>query len=362
MASVKRRSNSRFWVCCYRSSETGKRIQVSSKTADRHEAMQLAWTLEGLGRNYNRERALRIVNDIATANGRQMIDDIPCQNYFAQWRKAREPDWSDSTRKCFHAIEKRFLEYFPNVAVGSVSRQMITDYRDHMMSLGRSRKTIMQHMKYIRRVFQSALESERIPENPVEGVVLLSPRPSAKQPFTMQQFRGLLNKTDGEWHRLILVAGLTGQRLMDVLALKHEDIDRETNTIRFRRRKNKDFHYVPLHAAIKETIPAEIGCIFPDLSALPKTGSRSVSAQFRETILPMIGIVQEYASNAGGNKRVTEYSFHSLRHMLSTELNRLGASQETRMFIVGHDDRKVSAGYTHMDMETAQVMLARVSV
>ena len=33
--------------------------------------------------------------------------------------------------------------------------------------------------------------------------------------------------------------------------------------------------------------------------------------------------------------------------MLSTVLNSVGVSEETRMRIVGHADRRVSAGYTH---------------
>jgi len=178
----------------------------------------------------------------------------------------------------------------------------------------------------------------------------------------MLKVKALLNSTDGDWHNLILVAGLTGQRLQDCLDLQHESIDREQGQIRFRRRKNANYHVVPLHAAVAESIAESFGAVFPVLAALPKTGSRSVSARFREDILPRIGIVQEYGHGLGGNKSVTEYSFHSLRHMLSTELNRIGVSPETRMAIVGHDDKKVSAGYTHADFEMASAAIARVVV
>jgi hypothetical protein len=147
------------------------------------------------------------------------------------------------------------------------------------------------------------------------------------------------------------------QFLQDVLQLCHEDIT--DGSIRFRRKKNRDFHLVPLHSAV--SIEPGFGPLFPELGQLPLTGSRSVSARFREDILPRIGIVQEYHMNTGGNKAVTEYSFHSLRHMLSTELNRAGVSAETRMALIGHDDQRVSSGYTHAGMTEARAALEKIA-
>ena len=360
MASIRKRANSPYWYLCYRSG--GKRIQVSSGTTDRHRATQMAWAAEGLGCNWSRVKALALVEDLASAHGETIADPAPLGEYMQEWRRAHQPDWSVSSAKTFTAIEKGFLAHVGGLALGQVTAGHITSYRDKLMTLGRSRRTVAQHVKYLRRVFKSALESERIPSDPTAGIGFPAPQPSRKQPFTMSQFRALLNKTDGEWHLLILAAGLTGQRLNDVLALSHDDIDMDLGTVRFNRRKNKDFHYVPLHPSLASALPDGFDKLFPELDALPKHGSRSVSAKFREQILPMIGIVQEYGHDLNGNRQVTSHSFHSLRHMLSTELNRIGASAETRMAIVGHDDKKVSAGYTHADLDVAKDMLNRVVV
>jgi integrase len=360
MASLRKRPNSPYWYICYRLGN--RRVQVSSGTTDKHRATQMAWAAEGLGVNWSRVKALALVEEIASVHGQTISDPAPLSEFMANWRKTQEPDWSESSIKTFRAVEKGFLAHVGSLTLGQVGAGHITSYRDGLMTRGRSRRTVAQHIKYLRRVFRSALEAERIPSDPTAGIGFPAPRPSKKQPFTMSQFRALLNKTDGEWHLLVLVAGLTGQRLNDVLALTHDDIDTSIGTVRFKRRKNKDFHYVPLHPSLATALPDGFGKLFPELDALPKTGSRSVSAKFREQILPMIGIVQEYGHGLDGNRQVTQYSFHSFRHMLSTELNRIGASPETRMAIVGHDDKKVSAGYTHADLDTAKQMLERVVV
>lgn len=360
MASVKKRKNSPYWVACY-SLKDGTRKQVSSGTTDKNAALQLALRLEALARDFNRQRAMDLVDEIAYACGERVHDPTPVGVYFQQWRNARQRDWSERSTKSFIAIENSIIAKIGDMKLGHVTKADIASYRDHLQRLGRSRRTVQWHIKYIRRVFASAVEGALIESNPA-SISCPAPRKSVKQPFSMNQFKGMLNRTSGEWRNLILVAGFTGQRLNDCLALQHEQIEREAGRIRFRRSKNRDYHYVPLHAAISEAIESGFGPVFPYLSSLPATGSRSVSARFREDILPMIGIVQPYGKNMGGNKRVTEYSFHSFRHMLSTELNRIGASPETRMAIVGHSDLAVSKGYTHADFETASKTLMQLTI
>lgn len=360
MASVKKRNDSPFWVCCYRLKD-GTRKQVSSGLSDRNAAMQMALRLEALACDWSKSKALDLIEEIARAQGIEAFDPTPLCQYLPAWRLARESGWRPSTVKSFRAIEKRFLSECGTLQLGRVETSHLADYRDGLYRLGRSRRTVSCHIKYLRRVFETAIESGKLDHNPA-AIKLLPPKPSIKQPFSMQQFKALLNATDGEWHTLILVAGLTGQRLGDCLRLTHEEIDREGSRIRFKRAKNRDYHCVPLHPAIRSAIAPGFGPLLPELGTLPMTGSRSVSARFREDILPRIGIIQEYATDTDGNKQVTEYSFHSLRHMLSTELNRIGASPETRMSIVGHNDKRVSAGYTHVDFAAAQAALARISV
>lgn len=357
MASIKQRPGSKYYVACYTLPD-GTRRQRSTGLTDPYEAKQVALRLEALGKKYARQKAVELVEDIASAVGETVFDSTSLTKWLSYYFDSRKSGWAPTTVTSYAAIRDSISRFAGEKPIGHITAFEICEYRDGLASMGRSPRTIRQHIKFLRAALAAAVEAGRLDTNPAEEIRTPTPKKSPKQPFTIPQFRALLNHTSGEWHTLILVAGLTGQRLQDVLNLRHEDF--ENGTIRFARHKNDDYHFVPQHPSI--LLPEGFGPLFPELSALPLTGSRSVSAQFRETILPKIGIVQEYAKDNGGNKQVTEYSFHSFRHMLSTELNRTGASAETRMMVVGHEDKKVSAGYTHADFETAKTALARVVI
>ncbi len=85
---------------------------------------------------------------------------------------------------------------------------------------------------------------------------------------------------------------------------------------------------------------------------------------FRQQVLPLIGIVQPYEKHTGEEKRrartLAPYSFHSLRHALSTWLNAAGVSDPDRMEIVGHTDAGVSHGYTHAGLRQAKRAMRKI--
>lgn len=321
----------------------------------------MALRLEKVALRFERPRAAELVDEICNLSGKPLIDPTPFRELVWSYVHTHGSRWSESTGKSFRAVAGMAAKHFGDTELGQLTKEHVAAYRDKLVKLGRSPSTVRQHIKFLRMVLATAVEADRIPANPAD-IRMPTRRPSPKQAFTWDQFRALLAGADGEWRVLILVAGLTGQRLRDCLDLRHEQIDREAGIIRFRRRKNDDWHDVPLHPAIASAITPGTGPVVPSLASLPATGSRSVSARFRDEILPIIGIHQPYAENNGGNKRVTAWSFHSFRHMLSTELNRMGVSQETRMAVVGHDDAGVSRGYTHAEFEDAKRAIGRLVI
>ena len=81
--------------------------------------------------------------------------------------------------------------------------------------------------------------------------------------------------------------------------------------------------------------------MMPIMANRPATGRESISDIFRNSIFPKIGIVQRYGGTKRSGRTVSDYSFHSLRHSLSTWLNEIGVSEIDRMRIVGHADKAV---------------------
>jgi integrase len=66
------------------------------------------------------------------------------------------------------------------------------------------------------------------------------------------------------------------------------------------------------------------------------------------------------APGRGGRRRVTEISFHSLRHSTTSLMKAAGISAAIVMDIVGHDSAAMSAHYTHVDEETKRVALSKI--
>lgn len=373
MASIKRRPGSKYWVACYTLPD-GTRKQVSARTEDEYEARVLANRLEQAAQQARRGQlthqwALRLVNEISGMAGANLLAPDTPRNYIARFREQHKATWSDGTQKKYRVAATYFLASLGPAADESISLltpRHANRWKDEQLAKGRAPKTAKKDADWLRGVMSTAIDQGLIGENPFDGMKFPSTKAGIarkkKKALSWDQFQRLLAVTDGEWRLLILLAGYTGQRQKDVATLRAGQIDFEQRAIHFRRKKNRDEYMVPMHPVVEAELrkwitdtPFPQSFLMPELANAPATNARSISERFRFEILPLIGIVQPYRKRPPGDnsREVTEYSFHSLRHMLSTELNRAGVSPETRRLIVGHASAQVSAQYTHASLADA---------
>ena len=74
--------------------------------------------------------------------------------------------------------------------------------------------------------FTTARREAYITHNLAEAVEMLPDDcESAKQPFDLDQVKGLLRSADGYWKGAIMVALYTGARLRDVVNMQWESVD-----------------------------------------------------------------------------------------------------------------------------------------
>ncbi|MBN1404154.1 MAG: tyrosine-type recombinase/integrase [Opitutales bacterium] len=377
MASVRRKAGSQYWFACYKMPD-GTRKQVSTRQTDRNLAMQIALKLE-LASDVSsrgmmtRDTALKLVNEITAMSGVQVMDPVTCRNFLTSFFDG-EHGWSSSTRRHYQQYCRDFLQFLgprADMPLATIQPAQIAEWRDARLSDGLSMKSVKSSMIVIEVAFKEALDQRRIEKNPFEGIKRPTVRKrEVKRPFTWDHFAALVKATEGDWRLCILIGGYTGQRQQDVAQLEWSQVDFERKCITFRRRKTHDELTVPMHSVLAaELAEAWIGAgrppagkVIPEVAALGETGARGFPAVFREQVLPKIGIVQPYAERSSGKRgrTVSEYSYHSLRHMLSTTLNAIGVSPETRMLVVGHSDKRVSAGYTHAQLADAEAAIQRL--
>jgi integrase len=103
---------------------------------------------------------------------------------------------------------------------------------------------------------------------------------------------------------------------------------------------------------------AETKYVFPTAKAWLKGGQRvgTLSNQFQK-LMADAGLAPKRShtqtkQGRNGTREVSELSFHSLRHTLTSLMKSAGVSPAIVQEFVGHDSKAVSQNYTHIDTET----------
>ena len=90
--------------------------------------------------------------------------------------------------------------------------------------------------------------------------------------------------------------------------------------------------------------------LFPKLAG--RVGGRNgLSGQFTR-LMTAAGIDRTFTEAKGKGRRVSNKSFHSLRHYTATELLNAGVDEALRMKLVGHATVSMSRRYSHATVES----------
>lgn len=382
------RGRSPFWYCAY-STADGRRLKKSTKETDRRKAKIICEGLEAAEDSAKRgtateEQVRRLMNDvIARVTGKRVYDPTVRQ-WFERWLDSEKGAVSDSSFVRYSQIVRTFLSSIGPVAdrrIESVTTADILAFREHLADEGRAPLTVNLMVKRVlTRAFRIAMEEGLIARNPCATVRAIRNRVKIeKGTFTPEQIGRLVQAAHGDWKGLILAGYFTGGRLRDLSQLKWSNVDLAEKTITFVQRKvegksSKARVKIPIHEALDEYL---ISCpssdasnvpVFPELHDKPGSGKIGLSLAFkrimeRAGIDP--GIIRERGRGKDGKgkagRSVSSLSFHSLRHSFNSALANAGVSQELRQKLTGHASADMNAIYTHHELETIRVAVAKIS-
>ncbi len=228
-------------------------------------------------------------------------------------------------------------------------------------------------MKTLSAMLNHAAKQGFIQSNPVAAVELDDSCGGTKEPFSPEEVGQLLAATKGTpWHGAILLAALTGLRLGDVANLRWSSVQlaeagRETLTVAPQKTKRKGKAIViPLHSALVLLLTELAGVddpdgfVFPPL-AIGTGGSNGLSSQFTR-IMDGAGIERQISKAKGVGRRVSNKTFHSLRHYTATELLNAGVDESLRMKLVGHSTTAMNRRYSHATTETLRGAVSKLTI
>jgi integrase len=363
MASLRRLSNSPFWIACITLPD-GTRTNRSTKTTDRRIAQRLTddWqTAADRARNgrFVEHQARAVLNDILTCVGQDSLGNDTVESFLRRWLEGKG---NGGTARRYRSTVEAFLAHLgakQNAMPTAITHDDIRSFIECREKAGVAPKTISVDVRTLGAAFNLARKLGLVMFNPVERALALHPivvESSRRDCFSPEQVKALVESAAGDWKTAVLLGYYTGARLGDCAKMRWDNVDFARGVIDFEpqktMRKSKRV-VVPLHpnllAHLEELAsdrPETFLC--PSLAGKPTGGKNGLSEQFK-AIMAAAGI--DTRSEPGmGIRRFAKLSFHSLRHSFNSALANGGVDQETRMALTGHSSATVNGGYTHLEL------------
>jgi integrase len=270
---------------------------------------------------------------------------IKVESVFPNWRKAStslKPKTLDSYDSLWRCLVK---PKWGDKGIGQITRAEVKVWAQEAISSSENRisvSRIRQAVVLLNLLLNHAVDMDLIKRNPIGSPKGLTPRLEERKPKRALEKEELLKLANscGPYRLMVLLAGLTGLRWGEVIALKPADFDFKTKTIRVNKslsEVNGNFHLVSTKTGKDRTLPIpeflskELKSLVlstPEENEvfLTKNGKRLRKSNFaRETFKPAV-----IASNLDGVR------FHDLRHTaVSLQVN-AGADILAISRVAGH--------------------------
>ena len=321
----------------------------------------------------------KTVRHVASTVG-ENIPNATIRHWCKTWLDAKGLEAAPRTHDRYETSLRRFLESLGTKAdkdLASLRAEDIIRFRDTTAKILSTASANMD-LKVVRACLYSAQKQDLLNTNVATKVSILKYRgENTRRAFTLEEVKRVLakcNEVGGEWSGLVLTAVYTGQRLGDIAQLTWQQVDLEKKTISFVTQKTGKRLCLsmasPLHAHILELPSADSpkAYLFPNFAAMAEKHTGTISTKFYDEILAPAGLVLERpkakAAEDGqgrkGKRKVSELTFHSFRHTLTTWLKSSGASNALAQMIIGHDSEVVSRGYTHLSADDTKDSISKL--
>jgi len=363
MASVVRRTKSRFWTACF-TSRDGRQLKRSTKTTNRQEAMRIALELESV-ENQARQGSLtttqlqKVLSDVSEKLNGESIIAASVETYLQEWLQGIKARNSNGTLERYGNTVRLFLEGLGAKAkqqITSVTPKDIESFLNSRLNNGAAPKTAIVDIKTLNSAFRRAEAYGVILKNPVPAVRLPKVSCSEREVFTNADVQKLLDAAPSvEWQTLILMGYFLGARLGDCVHMKWENVRPQEGVIVYEQQKTGKKVIVPMHYHIIEHLDqlssfGTDGFLCPKLATKGPGGKHGLSESFKR-IVKKAGI-DPMTVQGKGTRQFTKRTFHSLRHSFNSALANAGVTEEIRMKLTGHSSKAIHAGYTHLDVRT----------
>ncbi len=295
--------------------------------------------------------------------------------YAQRW--LRERKLSPRTHEVYEGLYKLYIgPHFGMLSLDEVKSATVRAWRKRLLDDGRSEAQAVKAYRLLRAIFNTAVrEDEILKANPcrIKGfdAYHTPERPTA----TLQQLEALAELMPARFHALILLAGFSGLRWGELIALRRMDIDVAAGTVRVHRKliavRGKLMFGPPKSEAGTRTVVVPEAAlrslrvhlelnVDPDSEALVFTGDKG--APLRTPSFQRAVDWEKTCKEAGLPKG---FHFHDLRHLGNMLAAEAGASTRELMRRLGQSTMRAALIYQHAtpkrDREIANAIDTRIA-
>lgn len=347
----------------------------SERAENKRKAQTIAEQFERLARGeLQRESEIREVamQLAALARGNE-VETLTVAAFLNSWVERQEKTGKPDTTLSRYKLEaRRFLAHLGEQALmplEAVEPRHVQAYVDSLAEQGLATKSRSNSLKILRIPFAEAVNLRQLSFNPAANVKLGEKiRSTEKAPFTAFELRALLESapqsTHGkEWQLAIAFGFFCGCRLGDATGRRWEEVDLAGARLKFTPEKTKEPIELPIHPTLLELLMKaagdSTGLITPSLATPDKQKRARLSKAFAR-IIRKAGI--ETTQSGPGVRKVTDKTFHSLRHSLASHLLAADVETSVRMKLTAHEDENVHRRYSHTEFNQLKEALGRVKI
>lgn len=249
-------------------------------------------------------------------------------------------------------VEKHLKPFFGQIRLAAIRRKNVASYINSRMGEV-SDATIIKETNVLKRLFNIAVESEKISANPANRAPVPK-APKGRVRYLSAEELGKVLRACPEWLRPIV--GLlvsTGARRGEMLHVKWEDVSITRREIRLR------------HTKSGEERPAFINDLA--MQVLNSMGSDAHKTK-RGLLFPNVTPAQVTVAFIRACKEagVSDFSLHDLRHHYASTLRMGGVDLHTLQKLLGHSDPRMTDRYAHLSqpflLEAAKQLDGKLSL
>lgn len=370
MASIRLKTGSPFWFACFYSAD-GKRLQLSTKQSDKRKALGIANEWERAAklaseRRLGETQAREVLARIYRITNEAPLSSASARDYLTSWAKSRDGELAERTVEAYQQVVRDFVASLGNRAdrdISQLTRADVAAFRDSVKartSIATANKTL----KYLRIAMGAAVKNGYAQDNPAAKVDTLKRKAEdrfTRRAFTLDEMKTIIEHASEEWVGIILAGLYTGARLGDIASLSWANVDLIKRELRFVTGKTGRQMHIPIAKPLHDYLQGLTTSDDPDAPLFPRAyeiavtgGSDSRLSQQFHGILVAAGLADARKKDKTGKgraqgRRVSDISFHSLRHTATSLLKTAGVAESVAMDIIGHNTTAMSRHYTHID-------------